>query len=252
MSKYLVKRILRALLSVVIVVAVIMTMVYVFLDRESIFAGDPTYSKRKSNALQTYKMQQWERYGYVDYIPYADFLQEKLISGEIDNATYEKAMNLGLSVAGENKTAEAYIKQFKELYKSKGYKIVPLKGETKGNTKKYVDGGQPALYAYKDVPLIQRLWDYLTGIVTVDNIHKASGDVGERGLSFTWYDPAYGGEKFSPAIMGNGTHHKYLLYMTDEFPFIHQNLISISLGTSFSVNKGIDVFQTMTDTQGSL
>ena len=252
MSKYLIKRILRALMSVVIVVAVIMTMVYVFLDRESIFAGDPTYSKRKSNALQTYKMQQWERYGYVDYIPYADFLQEKLISGEIDNATYEKAMNLGLSVAGENKTAEAYIKQFKELYKSKGYKIVPLKGETKGNTKKYVDGGQPALYAYKDVPLLQRLWDYLTGIVTVDNIHKASGDVGERGLSFTWYDPAYGGEKFSPAIMANGTHHKYLLYMTDEFPFIHQNLISISLGTSFSVNKGIDVFQTMTDTQGSL
>ena len=248
----MIKRILRALLSVVIVVAVIMTMVYAFLDKEAIFAADPTYSKRKSNALQTYKMQQWERYGYLDYVPYDEYLQALLKDGEIDNATYEKAMNLGMSAVGENKTAEAYIKQFKELYKSKGYTIVPLKAELKGNTKKYVDGGQPRLYAYKDVPLLQRLWTYLTGIVTVDNIHKASGDVGERGLSFTWYDPAYGGEKFSPAIMGNGTHHKYLLYMTDEFPFIHQNLISINLGTSFSVNKGIDVFQTMTATQGSL
>ena len=252
MTKYLIKRILRALLSVVIVVAVIMTMVYVFLDKEAIFASDPTYSKRKSNSLQAYKMQQWERYGYLDYVPFEDYLQEMLVDGEIDNATYEKAVQIGKSVTGDNKTAESYIASFKAKYKAMGYKIVPLKGELKGNTVKYVDGGQPRLYAYKDVPLVQRLWKYLTGIVTVDNIHKASGDVGERGISFTWYDPAYGGEKFSPAIMGNGTQHKYLFYMNDKFPYIHQNLVSISLGTSFSVNKGIDVFQTMTDTQGSL
>ena len=71
-----------------------------------------------------------------------------------------------------------------------------------------------------------------------------------RGLTFTWYDPAYGGEKFSPAIMGNGTTHKYLLYCSDSFPFIHQNLVTINLGKSFSVNRGIDVFSTMTDKQG--
>ena len=252
MSKYLIKRILRALMSVVIVVAVIMTMVYVFLDKEAVFAGDPTYSKRKSNALQTYKMQQWERYGYLDYIPYTDYLKELLIAGEIDNATYEAAVKTGDNLEGDNKTAKKYIEDFKAKYKAEGYKIVRLKGEMKGNTKKYVDGGQPALYAYKDVPLIKRLWSYLTGLITIDNIHKASGDVGERGISFTLYDPAYGGEKFSPAIMGNGTQHKYLFYMNDKFPYIHQNLITINLGTSFSVNKGVDVFQTMTDTQGSL
>ena len=76
------------------------------------------------------------------------------------------------------------------------------------------------------------------------------GDVGERGLTFTWRDPAYGGEKFSPAIMGNGTLNKYLLYCNDRFPYIHQNLITINLGKSFSVNQGIDVFNTMTDAQG--
>ena len=42
MTKYLINRILRALLSVVIVIAVIMVMIYAFLDRESIFASDPT------------------------------------------------------------------------------------------------------------------------------------------------------------------------------------------------------------------
>ncbi len=76
-------------------------------------------------------------------------------------------------------------------------------------------------------------------------------DIGERGLTFTLYDPVYGGEKFSPAIIGNGTRHKYLVYCDSTFPFIHQNMLTIRLGTSYSVNTGVDVFTTMTKTQGS-
>ena len=112
------------------------------------------------------------------------------------------------------------------------------------------EGGDPRLFAHKDIPLIQRLVKYFTELFRVDNINFASGDVGERGLTFTMYDPAYGGEKFSPAIMGNGTMYKYLLYCDDQFPYIHQNLLTINLGKSFSVNRGIDVFSTMTDKQG--
>jgi len=51
MSKYLINRILRALLSIVIVVGVIMVMVYSFLDKESIFATDPVYSKQRVTAV---------------------------------------------------------------------------------------------------------------------------------------------------------------------------------------------------------
>ena len=107
------------------------------------------------------------------------------------------------------------------------------------------------LIASKDVPLATRLWNYFTGLFQVDDINYASGDVGERGLTFTLHDPVYGGDKFSPAIIGNGTQHKYLLYVDSNFPYIHQNIVSIKLGTSYSVNKGIDVFDTMTATQGS-
>lgn len=76
-------------------------------------------------------------------------------------------------------------------------------------------------------------------------------DIGERGLTFTWFDPVYGGEKLSPAIIGNGTTHKYLLYVDDQFPYLHQNFATIQLGTSYTVNKGVDVFTTMTSSQGS-
>ena len=87
----------------------------------------------------------------------------------------------------------------------------------------------------------------------MDNIHNVDedADIGERGLTFTWYDPAYGGEKFSPAIMGNGTTHRYLLYFTDSFPYIGQNLVNINLGESYTIKKGIDVFDILTETQGS-
>ena len=64
-------------------------------------------------------------------------------------------------------------------------------------------------------------------------------------------DPAYGGKKFSPAIMGTGTTHKYLLYFDDTFPYVHQNLVKIKLGKSYNINQGIDVFETMTSSQGN-
>ena len=85
----------------------------------------------------------------------------------------------------------------------------------------------------------------------MDNIHYVKEDIENRGLTFTWYDPVYGGEKFSPAIMGNGTRYKYLMYCNDQFPFIHQNLVRINLGESYTVNRGIDVWRTMTTAQGS-
>ena len=43
MTKYLINRILRALLSVIFVIAVIMVMIYACLDRTAIFASDPNY-----------------------------------------------------------------------------------------------------------------------------------------------------------------------------------------------------------------
>ena len=76
MTKYLLNRILRGLISIVIVVGIVMLMIYSFLDRNLIFQNDPTFTKQKNNAKEIYKMQQWEKYGYVDYVPYTDFLKQ--------------------------------------------------------------------------------------------------------------------------------------------------------------------------------
>ena len=252
MTKYLIKRIIRAFFSIIIVVAVIMTMIYSFLDKKQIFAQDPVYTKQKGNAQKVYQMQQWEQFGYLDYVPFADFLTEEMSAGNLAKEDYKRAANLGKNATADNEVTAEYVKKFTEKYESQGYTVERLEGDTKGNTKKYKQGGEPRLYAYKDVPILTRLGQYFKGIITVDNLNKVEEDIGERKLTFTLRDPVYGGKKFSPAIMGNGTTYKYLLYCNDKFPFIHQNLIRLNLGKSYSVNKGIDVFDTMTQTQGAL
>ena len=243
MTKYLINRILRAIASVV------MVMIYTFLNKQSIFATDAVFNKQQGNGKDVYMMQQWERFGYLDYVPYADYLQILVDEGTITADEMTEYSKIGDKASQDTTKVSQYVEKFTEHYEAKGYKVIRLPAQTQGGG--YKNGGQPRLYAYKDVPLLTRLWNYLTGLITFDNIHYVKEDVGERGLTFTLYDPVYGGEKFSPAIMGNGTHHKYLVYFDNQFPYIHQNLFKINLGVSYSVNKNIDVFDTMTSTQGT-
>lgn len=247
MVRYWIGRLLRGVLSVVAVVGIVMVLVYGFMDRNLIFSSDPVYSRLKSNAKEVYKLQQWENYGYMDYIPYAQWLSDSALSQQ----DYDKAVKLGNTAAGDSAVTSRYVQAFTEELAREGYQVVRLDAQLRSGTKKFVEGGEPRLYAYRDIPLVKRLWRYLGDMIQVDTVQNAQGDVGQRGLEFTWFDPAYGGEKFSPAILGNGTTHRYLLYFDDRFPFVHQNFITLRLGQSYSVNQGVDVSSTMTDSQGA-
>ena len=251
MTRYLINRILRGIFSMVIVVGIVMVMVYSALDRNLIFAADSMYTRVKSNAKEVYMMQQWERYGYVDYVPYSDYMRQLVRDDEITQEQYGAAITFGNKASQDSDEAAEFIRRFTEEYESKGYKVVRLDGKMKGKTKKYQDGGEPRLYAYRNIPVLMRLVNYFKDLITVDNIHYVEDEIEDRGITFTLHDPIYGGEKFSPAVMGTGTQYKYLFYFDDSFPFIHQNLVKINLGLSYSIRQGIDVFQTMTESQGS-
>lgn len=249
MAKYLLKRILLGILSCIAVVAIVMVMIYGLLDRNLIFATDPVYTKQLNNQKVTYSYGKWEEYGYLDYVPYSDYLQKLEDSGEINESSRTKAALIGRTADKDSKLAAQYIEQFTKEYEAKGYKVKRLDAVMK-STKNVAEGGNPALFAYKDKNLFKRMFNYFTGLFKVDNIHYVKDDLENRGLSFTLFDPVYGGDKFSPAIMGTGTQHKYLLYFDNQFPYMHQNLLTLKLGTSYTVTKGSDVWETMTKAQG--
>ena len=54
MTKYLLRRILHGLISVIIVVAIVMVMIYGLLDRTLVFAADPVYTKQLANQKTAY------------------------------------------------------------------------------------------------------------------------------------------------------------------------------------------------------
>ena len=249
MTKYLIRRLVHGLVSVIIVVAIVMILIYSCLDRQLIFAQDPVFTQLGNNQKIVYQYRKWEDYGYIDYVPYPEWLQS--IAAE-ENLSQEEVTALSAfaqKATGDSEEVAAYVARFTEYYESQGYTVTRL--DAKISKKKVAPGGQQQLYAYKDKPLLGRLWNYLTGLISVDNIHFVQEDIGERGLTFTLHDPLYGGKTFAPAIIGNGTLHKYLLYTDGKFPFIHQNLVTINLGKSYTVNSGVDVFQSMNAPQGS-
>ena len=251
MAKYVLKRLLHGLISLIIVVAIVMVLIYSLLDRTSIFAEDEVYRKLQNNARTTYTYRKWQDYGYLDYVNYTEWLAEKVRDGEMDADTQKEAMDLGRNAEDDEEVTAQYVKEFTDYYEGQGFTVERLKAIT--SRRKVAAGGQPELFAHRDRPLTSRMWRYFSSIVTIDTIHYVDSetDIGERGLTFTTHDPVYGEEKFSPAIIGNGTKHKYLLYFDDKFPYLHQNLITVNLGTSYSVNKDHDVLETMLQTQGS-
>ena len=249
MGKYLLKRILHGIVSIIIVVAIVMVLIYSMLDRELVFSADTAYTRQASNSKTAYMYTKWEQYGYLDYVTYAEWLNGLARDGEIDEETRAAVVTFGRRPEDDSKEVAEYVARFTEYYESQGYTVTRMNAKVNG--RKLVTGGGQLLFAAKDLPLTTRLWNYFTGLVDIDNIHKAEEVEGERGLSFTLNDPVYGGEKFSPAIIGNGTEHKYLLYFDNQFPFLHQNFATIRLGTSYSVNKDVDVADTMSRSQGT-
>lgn len=256
MGKYIFKRLLHGLFSVVCVVLIVMVLIYSLLDRNKIFAGDPNYNHTVSNNRVTYEQSRFEAFGYLDYVPYADYINSLVKSGELTDDHRVSVAKIGNTPENDSELAAEYIKKFTDYYESMGYTVTRLNADLKRNGQ-IRDGGQPALFATRDIPLYMRAITYFTKMFQFDNIHYVPDDVdiGERKLTFTLYDPVRnptGTEKvFSPAIMGNGTKHKYLLYFDSRFPFIHQNFLTLNLGESYTVNRGVDVFTTMTETQGS-
>lgn len=253
MLRYLLKRLFYGLISVIIIVAIVMILVYSLLDRTLVFANDGVYLKAQNNSKEVYKYSKWEEYGYLDYVTYNDYLEECVKNNTLDANLKSFVSSFGNTKEEDNKLTslnQEWINKFKEEYEKLGYTVVRLDTVYQSGTK-VATGGQKQYFAYKDKPLITRLFSYFSNLITIDNIHYAEGDIENRGISFTFFDPVYGGKVFSPAIIGNGTKHKYLLYFDNKFPFIHQNLITLNLGVSYSINQGIDITSTMFDSQGS-
>ena len=60
MEKYLLRRVLHGIISVIVVVMLVMILIYSMLNRNLVFAADSTFSKLQNNQKTVYKYRKWQ------------------------------------------------------------------------------------------------------------------------------------------------------------------------------------------------
>ena len=220
---YILRRLIRSVISIFIIMVIVFTMVYSLIPRENIFFEDSTFRKLggKPDEKTDYIYTTWERLGYLDFVTINDYAQTLYEAG---SPQVEAAIKPGSPES----------KQFEEKYKASGYKI-----------ESFLDG---RLFAHKDIPVIKRIGTWLSHLIVIDTpwaVKDAANPDLKRGLSFG-RTPTGG-----IALIGSGSVHKYLLYTDSRFPWIHQNIIKLSFGKSYPSYQGLDVLTVLFQSQGT-
>ncbi len=221
---YILKRLIRSVISIVVIMVVVFFLVYTLVPRDNIFFEDSTYRKLggKPDDKTEYVYNTWKKLGYLDYVKINDYLLERYEAGSEE-----------IKAALEPDSQETA--DFIALYTSKGYTVDYFK----------VSG---RAFAYKDIPVINRLVNWFSQLIRIDTVNAVQDPDNpdlERKIYFG-RTPTGG-----LAIMGSGTYHKYLLYTDSRFPFIHQNFITLNMGESYPTYQGIEALTVMFSTQGT-
>ncbi|MGT2827130.1 ABC transporter permease [Streptococcus himalayensis] len=222
MKKYIFMRTLRSIVSIFLVTALTYIIIYTLVPRKLIFKQDPNYNKiaTTDDKRDNYENTIYERMGYIDYYDTKE-LQEKA-SKDYPSVTVD--------ATDENKKMyEDYIKKI-----GKGWKLGQFK-ESK------------QFYATREVPPLERVFDFYANLVQIDhpNVIKDESNPDLKRYIRVENDPAIGW-----SVVGSGTKHKYLLYVNNKFPYIHQNFVTLNLGNSYPTYANIPVLQVITQGQG--
>ena len=221
---YVLKRLLRSVISVLVIMFVVFVLVFTLVPRDNIFLEDSTYRKLggKPDDKTDYVYNTWEKQGYLDFVKINDYCLELYEAGSPEMQT---------ALSPDSAETAAFV----ALYESKGYTV-----------NYYTVSGRA--YAYKDVPILQRLWKWMCNLVHIDTIYSVQ-DPNNPDLERKVYfgtTPTGGW-----ALIGSGTYHKYLLYTDSHFPFIHQNFITLNMGESYPTYQGLEALSVMFSSQGT-
>ena len=232
------RRIAFSFFSLLVVVAVVMLLVYSLINRNVIFQMDDTWNKKSSNDRLIYEYTQYSRYGYLEYTDYTSYLKNKYEplygSDYTKNADFKADKD---AVQDENTyTENASVQAFISEYTAKGYEIKYLAPD-RSKSGKVKSGGNGYLIAIHERNVLQRLFAYMGNFFRIETTNDVTDPALTERYVRVEHDPYSG----LFAVVGSGTTHKYLLYFDGRFPFIHQNWISINLGTSYTRYRGQEI-----------
>ena len=75
MKRYMLRRILFSVFSLLVVIVTVMLLVYSLINKNVIFQTDDVWNKKSLNDRAMYEYVQYQRFGYLDYTDYSTFLR---------------------------------------------------------------------------------------------------------------------------------------------------------------------------------
>jgi len=246
-KKYLLKRILFSIFSLLVVVMTVMFLVYTCIERSVIFQTDDTWNKKKENDRIIYEYNQYQKYGYLSYVDYTTFLKNKYegLYGEGYDTNEDYLADRNVIQDASAFRDNASVKEFVKLYGGEGYAIKYLPPVTYASGK-VKPGGTGFLLAVDEKNVVSRLWNYVKGFISIETTNTVQDENLTDRYIRVEKDPYSG----FYAVVGSGTQHKYLLYVDGKFPFIHQNFIHLNLGTSYTTYRGSEISTVISSSQG--
>lgn len=215
MKKYIFRRIIKSIFSIMIVTSIVIVMLYTMINRMKPFENDQGYNKMKGDSKTVYRMAKLEELGYLDYLSQAEMCE----GADVDH----NACKLDVTNS-EFAKAKAY-------YEGKGYTVETL--------------NSGVAYATKDYNAFQLIYNFWSKLVVVDH----PGRVKDTTIEHKYYFGST--ETGAPALKCSGCNYKYQIYVDGKFPFIHQHIITLDFGISYPTKSGTPALQVITDGQGS-
>lgn len=97
------------------------------------------------------------------------------------------------------------------------------------------------------MPVLERVLGFYGNLIQFDHTGFVKDETNPKLKRYIRIenDPAIGW-----SVVGSGTKHKYLLYFNAQFPFVHQNFVTLNLGNSYPTYANIPVLQVISQGQG--
>ena len=218
---YIALRLLRSLISLLIIIVIVFTLIYTLIPRSIIRSKIYVDLRQKPQDVKDDLTNvQLEKLGYLDYVTISDYCVELYGQGNVPEAALQP----------DSEESQ----QFKATYEKKGYTVEAFQENKQ-------------LYACKDIPVAKRILTWFGNLIQIDHPWKVQ-DPNNPDL------PRYLKVGTTPtgglALIGSGTVHKYLIYFDTNFPYIHQNIITLDFGDSYPTFQGKEVMQVIFESQG--
>ncbi|MDO4198460.1 MAG: ABC transporter permease [Erysipelotrichaceae bacterium] len=217
MAKYILTRIVKACLSIFVVVSIVIVMLFTMIPRTKVMDLDTSYRKMTGDNKTVYRLMRYDQLGYLDYVRLSDMCKSE----------YDDVTACMINGSTENKAVI-------EKYESNGYVIEYLRNGT--------------AYGYHDYNILELVWNFWSNLIVVDNVNAVQDENNPDLERKIYIGTDYNGV---PAVMGSGTTHKYLIYFDSTFPFIHQNWITFNFGISYPTKAGSLTTDVINEGQGA-